>query len=187
MLKRKTLTQIGLGLLGAAVLAVGGGRVPSPPATRPARHPRVTQRNSRHIGRHTGRCRRLLHSCQPDPPLRRHHDAGFRLRFEPGVGSDTVDPVSAGPSRHDRATPRGATTDPLGAFLAAVNQALSSTPLGTLVPQATGARASGPVRRCDPPSAQTGATVTPDSSGTGSHVGLVGVPGTTGSLTNLGL
>jgi hypothetical protein len=185
MLNRQKLTQIGLGLLGAAVLAVGGAGFlttsnaadTSPACTQgTAGASAGTQAGAG--GSSTGANGSL--SAGTGTP---------RSGSAPNPVSGVTPSIPSVPGLPNATglLPAGATTDPLGAFLAAVNQALSSTPLGTLVPQATGGARQGVFVGATTPSSQTGATVTPDSSGTGSHVGIVGAPGSTGSLSNIGL
>ena len=148
MLKRKTLTQIGLGLLGAAVLAVGGAGFlttsnaadTSPACTQgTAGASAATQAGAG--GSSTGANGSL--SAGTGTP-------GPGSCLEPGLGSDTVDPVSAGPSARPGCSQRKPRTGPArgvprrrepGPVLDAARNARP--------PGRRGPHTSGRVRRCD--------------------------------------
>ena len=186
MLNRQKLTQIGLGLLGAAVLAVGGAGFlttsnaadTSPACTQgTAGASAGTQAGAG--GSSTGANGSL--SAGTGTPR-----SGSAPNPVSGV-TPSIPSVPGLPER-DRAAPRGSHNGPArgvprrhepGAVLDAARHA---RPAGD-----RGARGQGVFVGATTPSSQTGATVTPDSSGTGSHVGIVGAPGSTGSLSNIGL
>jgi hypothetical protein len=196
MFHRQTLTRAALGLLGAAVLAVGGAGF-------------LTTSNAA--------------TDSPACPASGAAATGAQTNGSGGTGGagGTGGTVAAGTSAPGAAagTPGNAAagltslvgsvvpasgTDALTRLVAAIEQAVATTPIGaattaaqgatTGATGATGAPTGGPTGATNgglfvgasTQSSRTGATVTPKPEG-GSTAGIVGLPGTSGGLTNLGL
>jgi hypothetical protein len=189
MLKRQVIARAGIGLVGAAVLAIGGAGFltagnaasTSPACTGGSTAASAGVRSDQ--GATSGRADGSAAANASTPGSGSGSGAGSGPAGAPALPSGPAGIPVSGTS----AVPTAGATDALAQFLATLDHALSSTPLGAAVPDVANAGSGELFVGASSASSRTGATVTPDPSGTGSHVGVVGLPGASGSLTHIGL